>query len=176
MVLGVGVAAFFYQDGSLGNFGMASTGGTCEGEVTGGGMSGFSAAMLGALWAYDGWNNISYMAGEVKHPERNLPLALIASMIIIIVLYVLVNVSYYYVMTPTEVASVDASDIGCGGGDQKGAGAGGGNSDGRRDDAFVVGFASEFNPGNCANSLRDGSRWCFLSEPGSCLEETRRCR
>ena len=42
------------------------------------------AAMLGALWAYDGWNNISYMAGEVKHPDRNLPLALIASMLIII--------------------------------------------------------------------------------------------
>ena len=65
--------------------------------------------MVGALWAYDGWNNISYMAGEVKHPDRNLPLALIASMLIIIVLYVIVNVSYYYVMTPTEVASVDAT-------------------------------------------------------------------
>jgi APA family basic amino acid/polyamine antiporter len=45
----------------------------------------------------------------VKHPDRNLPLALIASMLIIIVLYVVVNVSYYYVMTPTEVASVDAN-------------------------------------------------------------------
>lgn len=65
--------------------------------------------MVGALWAYDGWNNISYMAGEVKHPERNLPLALIASMLIIIVLYVIVNVSYFYVMTPTEVASVDST-------------------------------------------------------------------
>ncbi len=72
-------------------------------------MLAFSAAMVGALWAYDGWNNISYMAGEVKHPERNLPLALIASMLIIIVLYVLVNVSYFYVMTPTEVASVDST-------------------------------------------------------------------
>ena len=49
------------------------------------------------------------MAGEVKHPERNLPLALISSMIIMIALYVLVNVSYYYVMNPTEVASVSAT-------------------------------------------------------------------
>ncbi|MEK6279065.1 MAG: amino acid permease [Acidobacteriota bacterium] len=108
VVLGVGIAAFFYQQGTLGNFSMASTA-PCEGEVTGGGMLAFSAAMVGALWAYDGWNNISYMAGEVKHPERNLPLALIASMLIIIVLYVLVNVSYFYVMTPTEVASVDST-------------------------------------------------------------------
>lgn len=106
IVLGVGLAAFFYQDGSWGHFGMASEA-ACKGEVTGGGMLAFSAAMVGALWAYDGWNNISYMAGEVKNPERNLPLALIASMLIIIVLYVIVNVSYYYVMTPTEVASVD---------------------------------------------------------------------
>ena len=106
VVLGVGIAAFFYQDGTFANFSTASTA-ACEGEVTGGGLLAFSAAMVGALWAYDGWNNISYMAGEVKHPERNLPLALIASMLIIIVLYVLVNVSYYYVMTPTEVASVD---------------------------------------------------------------------
>ena len=64
---------------------MANVGGTCEDvAVTGAGFSGFAAAMLGALWAYDGWNNVSYMAGEVKHPERNLPLALIGSMIIII--------------------------------------------------------------------------------------------
>lgn len=110
VVLGVGFAAFFYQDGSWGNLSLANTGGTCEDvAVTGAGFSGFAAAMLGALWAYDGWNNISYMAGEVKHPERNLPLALIGSMIIIITLYVIVNVSYYYVMTPTEVASVSAT-------------------------------------------------------------------
>jgi basic amino acid/polyamine antiporter, APA family len=108
LVLGVGIAAFFYQGGDWGNFGLASTA-PCQGEVTGGGLFAFGAAMVGALWAYDGWNNISYMAGEVKHPDRNLPLALIASMLIIIVLYVIVNVSYYYVMTPTEVATVDAN-------------------------------------------------------------------
>jgi APA family basic amino acid/polyamine antiporter len=109
-VLGVGIAAFFYQDGSFGHLSMTNIGGTCEDvAVTAGGFSGFAAAMLGALWAYDGWNNVSYMAGEVKHPERNLPLALIGSMIIIIVLYVIVNVSYYYVMNPTEVASVSAT-------------------------------------------------------------------
>ena len=110
VVLGVGVAAFFYQDGSWAHLTAANTGGACEGvAVTSGGFAGFAAAMLGALWAYDGWNNVSYMAGEVKNPERNLPLALIASMLIIITLYVIVNVSYYYVMNPTEVASVSAT-------------------------------------------------------------------
>jgi APA family basic amino acid/polyamine antiporter len=109
LVLAVGIGAFFYQDGSWSHLSMANAGGTCEDVgVTGGGFSGFFAAMLGALWAYDGWNNVSYVAGEVKHPDRNLPLALIGSMILIITLYVVVNVSYYYVMTPTEVASVSA--------------------------------------------------------------------
>jgi len=110
LVLGVGVVAFFYQGGDWSHFSTASTA-ACNGEVTmsGGVLAAFGAAMVGALWAYDGWNNVSYMAGEVKHPERNLPLALIASMLIIIVVYVIVNVSYYYVMTPTEVASIDAN-------------------------------------------------------------------
>jgi basic amino acid/polyamine antiporter, APA family len=110
MVLAVGVVAFFYQDGSFAHLGMTNTGGTCEGvAVIGGGFSGFFAAMLGALWAYDGWNNVSYMAGEVKNPERNLPLALIGGMLIVMVLYVIANVGYYFVMTPTEVASVPAT-------------------------------------------------------------------
>jgi APA family basic amino acid/polyamine antiporter len=107
LVLGVGVGAFFYQDGSWAHLTMSNLGGMCEKvAVTGGGFSGFAAAMLGALWAYDGWNNVSYVAGEVKHPDRNLPLALISSMFIVMALYVLVNVSYYYVLTPTQIASV----------------------------------------------------------------------
>src|SRR4030095_8650307 len=102
MVLSVGVVAFLYQGGSFGHLGMANVGGACEGvDVVGGGFSGFFAAMLGALWAYDGENNVSYMAGEVKNPERNLPLALIGGMLIVMVLYIIANVGYYYVMTPT---------------------------------------------------------------------------
>jgi APA family basic amino acid/polyamine antiporter len=65
--------------------------------------------MLGALWAYDGWNNVTFLAGEVKNPGRNLPLALIGGGLIVMGLYLFVNVSYYYVLTPTEVAGVSAS-------------------------------------------------------------------
>ena len=110
LVLGVGLGAFFYQDGSWAHLSMANVGGACEGvSVVGGGFSGFFAAMLGALWAYDGWNNVSFMAGEVKNPSRNLPFALIGGMLIVMVLYVIANLGYYYVLTPTEVASVSAS-------------------------------------------------------------------
>jgi len=77
--------------------------------VTTGGFAGLAAAMLGALWAYDGWNNVTFMAGEVKRPERNLPLALIGSMLLVMAIYVFINVSYYHVLSPTQVASVPAS-------------------------------------------------------------------
>jgi APA family basic amino acid/polyamine antiporter len=110
LVLAVGVGVFFYQGGSWSNLTATNSGGTCEGvTVLGGGFSGFFAAMLGALWAYDGWNNVSYMAGEVKNPERNLPIALIGGMLIVMLLYVIANVGYYYALTPTEVASVSSA-------------------------------------------------------------------
>src|SRR5438874_354201 len=110
LLIAVGLGAFFYSGGDWSHLSQASVGGTCEGvAMTTGGFAGFAAAMLGALWAYDGWNNITFLAGEVKNPERNLPLGLIISMFLVMGLYLLVNVGYYHVLTPTEVASVPAS-------------------------------------------------------------------
>src|SRR5947208_3771115 len=110
LLIGVGLGAFFYGNGDWSHLSQANAGGACEGvTITAGGFAGFAAAMLGALWAYDGWNNITFLAGEVKQPERNLPLGLIISMFLVMGLYLLVNVGYYHVLTPTEVASVPAS-------------------------------------------------------------------
>jgi APA family basic amino acid/polyamine antiporter len=94
-----------------------NTGGTCEGvadAVHFGSpgytfLGGFGAAMLGALWGYDGWNNLTFVAGEVKDPNRNIPLAIIGSTVLIIVLYVFVHVGYFYVLDPTTIASVSKS-------------------------------------------------------------------
>jgi APA family basic amino acid/polyamine antiporter len=110
LLLGVGFGAFFYTGGDWGHLGLQNTGGACEGvAITTGGLAGFAAAMIGALWAYDGWNNITFLAGEVKNPGRNLPLALIGGGLVVMALYLFVNVSYFHVLTPTEIASVPAS-------------------------------------------------------------------
>ena len=110
LLLGVGFGAFFYSSGDWSHLGLANTGGLCEGvPITTGGIAGFAAAMIGALWAYDGWNNITFLAGEVKNPGRNLPLALIGGGIVVMGLYLFVNLSYFHVLTPTEIASVPAS-------------------------------------------------------------------
>jgi APA family basic amino acid/polyamine antiporter len=62
----------------------------------------FTAALSGAFWAYDGWNNITYIAGEVKQPQRNIPLGLFWGTIIVIVVYLLVNLAYLYIL-PIDV-------------------------------------------------------------------------
>ena len=111
----VGIGAFIWvTGGTFAHFGMINSGGSCEGvndTVKYGSASysfiaGFGAAMLGALWGYDGWNNLPLVAGEVKDPQRNLPLALIGGTILIIFLYLFVHIAYFYVLDPTAIASV----------------------------------------------------------------------
>ncbi|HEV2763067.1 MAG TPA: amino acid permease [Pyrinomonadaceae bacterium] len=111
IVLAVGVGAFLLAQGNWANFGMSGAGGACEGvdATARGGMAGFAAAMIGALWAYDGWTNVTIVAGEVKNPQRNLPLALIGGILIVGALYIFANLAYLYVLSPQEVASVSAS-------------------------------------------------------------------
>jgi APA family basic amino acid/polyamine antiporter len=69
------------------------------------GLSAFGAAMLAALWAYDGWNNMPMAAGEVKDPGRNIPRGLIIGMFIVLAVYLLVNLAYCYALPISEIAS-----------------------------------------------------------------------
>ena len=112
LVLVVGVGAFLFARGAdWSHLWMVNAGGACEGVSAASriGFGGFIAAMLGALWAYDGWNNVTLVAGEVRDPHRNLPRALIGGMLLIMALYLFVNLSYFYVMSPTEIASVSTT-------------------------------------------------------------------
>jgi len=117
LILFVGLGAFIWATGDFSHFSMINNGGTCEnvpdnarfGAATYSFAAGFGAAMLGALWGYDGWNNLTFVAGEVKQPGRNIPLAIIGSTILIIFLYVFVHIGYFYVLDPTTIASVPAS-------------------------------------------------------------------
>jgi len=68
-------------------------------------IAGFFAALVAALWAYDGWNNVSMVSSEVREPQHNLPLALIGGTIAVIVIYLLTNAAYFHVLSATEVGS-----------------------------------------------------------------------
>ena len=111
LVAGVGLAAFLFAPGSWSNIGGSGLQGTCEGVASSarGGVAGFGAAMLGALWAYDGWNNVAPLAGEIRNPQRNLPRAFMGGMLVVGALYLFVNLAYFYAMSPLEVANIPAS-------------------------------------------------------------------
>ena len=68
-------------------------------------IAGFFAALVAALWAYDGWNNVSMVASEIRDPQRNLPRALIWGTVGVICIYLLANAAYFRVLSADEVAA-----------------------------------------------------------------------
>ncbi len=64
----------------------------------------FGIAMVAVLWAYDGWNEITFVAGEVKDPGRNLPRAIVLSTVIVIAFYLLANLAYLYALSPERMS------------------------------------------------------------------------
>ncbi len=111
LVLVVAIGAFAFAAGDWSHLQGSGHAGACEGVASSarGGIAGFGAAMLGALWAYDGWQNVAPLAGEVRDPQRNLPRAFVGGTLIVAALYLFVNIAYYYALTPLQVADVPAS-------------------------------------------------------------------
>jgi APA family basic amino acid/polyamine antiporter len=91
------VAGFSAASGSWANFGTMFLGAK-------GGMAGFMAALVAALWAYDGWADLNMVSGEIRNPGRSIPMALIAGVGIVAVLYIGVNAAVQYVMPAAAVA------------------------------------------------------------------------
>jgi amino acid transporter len=63
----------------------------------------FGLALVSVLWAFDGWADLSFVAGEVKDPRRNLPRAIIIGVLAVIVIYLLANLAYLAVMPVGEI-------------------------------------------------------------------------
>lgn len=67
---------------------------------------GFGVSLVAVIWAFDGWNNVNFVAGEIKKPQRNLPLALIIGTLGITLLYVLTNYIYLSALPMGEIKGV----------------------------------------------------------------------
>jgi basic amino acid/polyamine antiporter, APA family len=81
-------------------------GGAAPQPVTGGiTLSGFGVALIGCVLAYDGWVQLSFVAGEIRNPRRNILLALAFGSAICIVIYLLANIAYLRVMSISEIAA-----------------------------------------------------------------------
>ncbi len=75
-------------------------------------ISGFLGALVGVFWAYHGWMNIAPIAGEVKNPQRNIPLAVICGVSLIILLYLSVNIGYHQAIPIGEIAALKGTVAG----------------------------------------------------------------
>ena len=67
-------------------------------------ISAFGVALIAVYWAYDGWVYITWVAGEVKNPRRNVPLAMVLGVLVVGAIYVAMNVTYVYALPLTDIA------------------------------------------------------------------------
>ena len=70
------------------------------------------AAMVGSLFSMDAWNNVGFAAGELKHPEKDVPIAMALGTLIVTTLYVLANVGYLHVLPPDSIANAPQDRVG----------------------------------------------------------------
>ena len=70
-------------------------------------LTAVGVALVAVLWAYEGWHDVSFAAGELRDPQKNFPRAAIGGVAIVIALYLLANVAYLMVLTPAEIAATD---------------------------------------------------------------------
>jgi len=91
--------AFVLPGGSVANFQPAWPAGS-----VGQWIGPFGLAMVGVLWAYDGWIETTYVGSEIKDPGRNLPRSIILSTVVVIAFYTLASVAYSYVLSPARMA------------------------------------------------------------------------
>ncbi|HRD01665.1 MAG TPA: amino acid permease [Candidatus Saccharicenans sp.] len=99
-IIGICVAVFFSGKGNPANF--VNPG---SGKFSLDLMSSFGIALIATFWAYKGWETATYSAGEVKNPEKNLPLGILIGLFGVIIIYLLANLAYLYVLPTSAIAS-----------------------------------------------------------------------
>jgi basic amino acid/polyamine antiporter, APA family len=73
------------------------------------GWSHFGLAVLAALWAFDGWNNLPMVAGEVRDPQKNLPIALVGGLCLVILIYCGANFAYFHALPFGEILNAQST-------------------------------------------------------------------
>ena len=98
IIIAISLLAFTASSGTWRNFATSFTGAT-------GGFAGFMAALIAALWAYDGWNDLNMVSGEIHDPGRAIPIALIVGVGVVAALYMLTNAAVQYVLPAASIAA-----------------------------------------------------------------------
>lgn len=85
--------------------------GSSEGLTLAAGLGAIAAAMVGSIFSSDAWNNVTFIAGEIKNPQRNIGLALFLGTLIVTLIYVSANVMYTAVLPLDQIASADKDRV-----------------------------------------------------------------
>ncbi len=85
--------------------------GTVASYTTAAALGAIAAAMVGSIFSSDAWNNITFVAGEVKDPQRNIGLSLFFGTLIVTAVYVLANLAYISVLPLQEIAAADKDRV-----------------------------------------------------------------
>jgi APA family basic amino acid/polyamine antiporter len=95
-VMGLGLLAFTAPEGGASHFGHLWASSTHPSLL--------ASALIPVMWTYDGWADLSFMGGEVRNPQRTLPAALIVGTACVMLVYLVVNVGFMYVLTLPQMA------------------------------------------------------------------------
>ncbi len=101
------VLGFAIGKGHWSNFSAQAPGGLSMGLTPGQLISAFGVGLIAVFWAYDGWVYVTWVAGEVKDPRRNVPLAMVLGVLVVGVVYLAMNMTYVYAMPLNEIAKYE---------------------------------------------------------------------
>jgi basic amino acid/polyamine antiporter, APA family len=99
------VLGFAIGKGHWSNFTTASPGGLSLGLSPTELISALGVGLIAVFWAYDGWVYITWVAGEVKEPRRNVPLAMVLGVLVVGAIYLAMNMTYVYALPLSEIAN-----------------------------------------------------------------------
>jgi len=99
MIAGIVIFSLLFGHGSWSHFAAVSQPITPALSLSGAGV-----AMIALLWSYDGWEYLSWVAGEIGNPRRNLPRALLLGILLVIITYLLANAVFLYALPPDQLA------------------------------------------------------------------------
>ena len=101
------VLGFAIGKGHWSNFSAQASGGLTMGLSAGQLISAFGVGLIAVFWAYDGWVYVTWGAGEVKDPRRNVPLAMVLGVLAVGTIYLAMNMTYVYAMPLNEIAKYE---------------------------------------------------------------------
>ncbi len=98
------ILGFAIGKGHWSNFTARTPGGFSMGLTPGQLVSALGVGLIAVFWAYDGWVYITWVAGEVKDPRRNVPLAMVLGVLVVGAIYLAMNMTYVYALPLNEIA------------------------------------------------------------------------